>query len=58
MMAKNITESLNFGIKASAAVNFLKSNKISPSSGYISFSMDDDKLVKLLEESTVYTFCN
>ena len=56
-MAKDITEGLNFGIKASAAANFLKSNKISPSVGYMSFSTSDDKLVKLLEESTVYTFC-
>jgi len=56
-MAKDITEGLNFGIKASAAANFLKSNKISPSTGYMSFSTSGDKLVKLLEESTVYTFC-
>ena len=57
-MAKDVTEGLNFGIKASAAANFLKSNKISPSTGYMSFSTGGDKLVKLLEESTVYTFCN
>ena len=56
-MSKDVTEGINFGIKASAAANFLKSNKISPSAGYMSFSMNDDKLVKLLEESTVYTFC-
>ena len=56
-MAKDITEGLNFGIKASAAANFLKSNKISSSVGYMSFSTSGDKLVKLLEESTVYTFC-
>jgi|TARA_B100001964_G_C14158552_1_gene565522 hypothetical protein len=57
-MSKDVTEGINFGIKASAAANFLKSNKISPSAGYMSFSMDDDELVELLEESTVYTFCN
>ena len=56
-MSKEVTEGIKFGIKASAAKNFLKSNKISPSVGYMSFSMNDDKLVKLLEESTVYTFC-
>jgi S1-C subfamily serine protease len=56
-MAKDITEGLNFGIKSSAAANFLKSNKISPSASYMNFSTSDDKLVKLLEESTVYTFC-
>ena len=57
-MAKDVTEGLNFGIKASAAANFLKSNKIRPSVGYMSFSTGADKLVELLEESTVYTFCN
>ena len=56
-MAKDVTEGLNFGIKSSAVANFLKSNKISPSASYMNFSMDDDKLVRLLEESTVYTFC-
>ena len=57
-MSKEVTEGINFGIKASAAKNFLKSNKISPSAGYLNFSMDDDKIVELLEESTVYTYCN
>ena len=57
-MSKDVTEGINFGIKASAAENFLKSNNISPSVGIQKFSMDDDKLVKLLEESTVYTYCN
>jgi S1-C subfamily serine protease len=56
-MSKDVTEGINFGIKASAAANFLKSNKINLNVGYTSFSMDDDKIVKLLEESTVYTFC-
>ena len=57
-MSKEVTESLNFGIKSSAAANFLKLNKISPGISYMNFSMNNDKLVKLLEESTVYTFCN
>ena len=57
-MSKEVTEGINFGIKASAAKNFLKLNKISPSAGYINFSMDDDEIVDLLEESTVYTYCN
>ena len=39
-MAKDITEGLNFGIKASAAANFLKSNKISPSIGYMSWHVN------------------
>lgn len=57
-LSKEVTEGINFGIKASAAKNFLKSNKINPSAGYLNFSMDDDKIVELLEESTVYTYCN
>ena len=57
-LSKEITEGLNFGIKASAASNFLKSNKIRPGTGNFNFSMNDDKLVELLEESTVYIFCN
>jgi S1-C subfamily serine protease len=57
-MSKDVTEGINFGIKASAAKNFLKLNKISPSAGYLNFSMDDDEIVELLEESTVYTYCN
>ena len=56
-MSKDVTEGINFGIKASAAANFLKSNKINLNVGYTSFFMDDDKIVKLLEESAVYTFC-
>jgi S1-C subfamily serine protease len=55
---KEVTEGLNFGIKASAASNFLKSNKMKPNIQKSNFSMDDDQLVNLLEESTVYTFCN
>ena len=57
-MSKEVTEGISFGIKYSAAANFLKSNKINPNIELMSFSMDDDKLNNLLEESTVYTFCN
>jgi len=57
-MSKEVTEGISFGIKYSAAANFLKSNKINPNIDLMSFSMDDDKLNNLLEESTVYTFCN
>jgi len=57
-LSKDITEGINFGIKASAVKNFLKSNKIKPFIENINFSMDDDSLVNLLEESTVYTFCD
>jgi len=57
-MSKDITEGINFGIKASAAANFLKSNKVSPSKSLMSFSRSSDELLEILEESTVYTFCN
>ena len=57
-MAKDITEGLNFGIKSSAVENFLTSNQININVGEMKFSMSVDKVNKLLEESTVYIFCN
>jgi S1-C subfamily serine protease len=57
-MSKEVTEGISFGIKSSAVTNFLKSNKIRPDVGLASFSMNKDKVNQLLEESTVYTFCN
>ena len=57
-MSKKLTESINFGIKADAARTFLKTNKVSPSISRFSFSNDSDKLLKILEDSTVYTYCN
>ena len=56
-MSKEVTEGISFGIKYSAVENFLKSNKISPNFGLTSFSMNKDKVNQLLEESTVYIFC-
>jgi len=56
-LAKDLTEGINFGIKASAAENFLKSNKINPKKSMYSGIKDNDKLLKILEEGTVYTFC-
>ncbi len=57
-LAKDLTEGINFAIKSSNVENFLKANKIKLSSGFYSRKLDDDKLLELLEESTVYTFCN
>ena len=57
-LSKKSTESINFGIKADAARTFLKTNKVSPSTSRFSFSNNLDKLLKILEESTVYTYCN
>ena len=51
-------QNINFGIKSSAAENFLKSNKVSPNKSLMSFSTSSDELLEILEESTVYTFCN
>ena len=57
-LAKDQTEGINFGIKASAAEIFLKSNNIKPSSSFFSSSKNNDELLKILEGSTVYTYCN
>ncbi len=56
-MSKDVTEGISFGIKSSAVVNFLKTNKISPDIKLTLFSMNDEKVNQLLEESTVYIFC-
>ena len=56
-LAKDQTEGINFGIKSSAAESFLKSNKIKPiKSSYLNARSNDD-LLNILEEGTVYTYC-
>ena len=55
---KEITEGINFGIKSSAAQNFLNSNKLKPETNLYSKELSLGKIVNLLEKSTVYTFCN
>ena len=57
-MSKDKTEGINFGIKASAAERFLKSNDLKASSSFFSSSKDNDELLEILEEATVYTYCN
>ena len=57
-MSKDTTEGINFGIKASAAERFLKSNNLKASSSFFSSSKDNDELLEILEEATVYTYCN
>ena len=58
-LAKDITEGINFGIKGSSVMNFLDVNSINYTySKSSNFSFGNKKLNKLLEESTVYTFCN
>ena len=51
-------QNINFGIKSSAAERFLKSNNINLSKSMYSRVKDNDKLLEILEEGTVYTYCN
>ena len=56
-LAKDQTEGINFGIKSSAAESFLKANKIKPiKSSNLKVKSNDD-LLNILEEGTVYTYC-
>ena len=57
-LSKDKTEGINFGIKASAAERFLKSNNLSANSSFFSSSKSRDDLLNILESSTVYIFCN
>ena len=57
-LSKDVTEGINFGIKSSAAETFLKSNKLEPSYSRFSKEKKNDQLLELLEEATVYTYCN
>ena len=58
-LAKDLTEGINFGIKVSSVKNFLDVNKAKYSTSSLTkFSMSNKKLNDILEESTVYTFCN
>ena len=58
-LAKDQSEGINFGIKASSVKNFLDVNKAKYStSSLMKFSMSNKKLNDILEESTVYTFCH
>ena len=57
-MAKDQTEGINFGIKSSAAERFLKSNNINFNKSLYSRSKNKEQLRNILEEGTVYTYCN
>ena len=57
-LAKDQTEGINFGIKSSAAETFLKVNNINPKKSMYSGIKENDKLLEILEEGTVYTYCN
>ena len=53
----SISEGTNFAIKASTIENFLNSNKVKPSTTYLSFGKSRKGLLKLLESSTVFVYC-
>jgi len=57
-LAKDQTEGINFGIKSSAAELFLRSNKVTPKKTMHSGIKDNDKLLEILEQGTVYTYCD
>ena len=58
-LSKDRAEGINFGIKGSSVMNFLDVNSINYTYSKTStFSFGNKKLNKLLEESTVYTYCN
>ena len=57
-MAKDQTEGINFGIKSSAAEIFLRSNNISLKKSMYGGVKENDKLLEILEEGTVYTYCD
>ena len=55
-LRKDVTEAVNYGIKAGSVKNFLESNQIDPSTFSKKFSTGD--IAKLLESTVLYTFCN
>ena len=57
-LAKDQTEGINFGIKSSAAELFLKSNKVTPKKSMYSGIKDNEELLEILEQGTVYTYCD
>ncbi len=57
-LSKEVTESINFGIKARSVKNFLDSNQINTSLLAKNFSFGSVDLSAILENATVYTFCN
>jgi S1-C subfamily serine protease len=51
-------QNLNFAIKSKAVKDFLDVNKVSYSKAMMEFDMDNKKRLKLLEDSTVFIYCN
>ena len=51
-------QNLNFAIKSKSVKDFLDVNKVSYSTATVEFDMDNKKRLKLLEDSTVFIYCN
>ena len=51
-------QNLNFAIKSKAVKDFLDVNKVSYSKAIMEFDLDNKKRLKLLEDSTVFIYCN
>ena len=56
-LRKDMTESINFGIKAGSVKNFLDSNQIDPALLVKKYSWGFTDVSSILENATVYTFC-
>jgi len=54
----SISEGTNFAIKSSTIENFLRANKVKTQTTYLSFGKSRDGLLKLLESTTVFVFCD
>ena len=52
------SQNINFGIKSKSVKDFLEVNFFSPAIGSMNYGMNNKKLLKLLEESTGYIYCN
>ena len=58
-LSKEVAEGINFGIKSSSVMNFLDVNSIKYSYSKTSDkNVGNKKLSKILEEATIYTYCN
>ena len=53
----SISEGTNFAIKTSSLKNFLVANSLKPNSSLVSFNKSRSNLLKLLENTTVFVFC-
>jgi S1-C subfamily serine protease len=57
-LRKDITEAVNFGIKAASVKNFLESNQMYISLVAKKYNLKSEELSLILENATIYTFCN